>query len=82
MDLYKEIFIRALAHETMEVTFPNLRLDGAELVHSVCYQTLERIKGIVQDESLSDSECFAQIEEIVLALEDIGSGGGTRHDFG
>ena len=28
------------------------------------------------------SECFQKIEEIIRAFEEIGSGGGIRHDFG
>lgn len=48
----------------------------------MCYQALEKIKAVVQDDSLSDGECFMRIEEIVCALEDLGSGGGPRHDFG
>lgn len=82
MDLYKEILTHALADERMEVRFPDLELDAKALVDSVCYRTLEQIRAILQDDSLSDAGCFFQIEAIVSAFEAIGSGCGTRHDFG
>lgn len=73
--------VNALAQRRAEVTFPGLDLSVEKLVESTCYKALEHIKAIVQDDSLSDPECFKQIEEIVLVLEDMGSGGGFRHDF-
>ena len=42
---------------------------------------LQKIKMILQDESLDDESCFLKIEEIVSAFEKIGSDGGARHDF-
>lgn len=82
MDLYKQILIKALAHQEMEVRFPNLSLNGDALVHSICYTALARIRDIVRDNTLSDPECFDRVEEIVRALEAVGSDGGFRHDFG
>ena len=41
-----------------------------------------QIKAIIEDDRLNDSECFQKIEEIIRAFEEIGSGGGIRHDFG
>jgi len=81
MELYKEILVHALAQQPAEVTFPGLELNAEKLVESVCYKTLERIRAVVQDDRLSDPECFYRVEEIVLALEDAGSSGGFRHDF-
>ena len=37
---------------------------------------------VIEDDSLEDDECFMKIEEIVCAFENLGSGGGNRHDFG
>ena len=54
----------------------------ADLVERVSYQALKRIKEIVADDSLSDEHCFQKIEEIVCVLEEIGSSGGVRQDFG
>ena len=42
----------------------------------------EKIKNIIENDDLTDKECFERIEEIVCVLEDIGSDGGGRHDFG
>lgn len=81
MELYKEILIHALAQQSAEVRFPGLELNAEKLVESTCYKTLERIRAVVHDGSLSDPECFRQIEEIILELEAIGSSGGDRHDF-
>ena len=41
-----------------------------------------KIKAIIQDDSLEDKECVNKIEKIVCTLEEIGSSGGNRHDFG
>ncbi len=35
----------------------------------------------MRDDSLSDAECFEQIEMVICVLEEIGSNGGVRHDF-
>ena len=47
-----------------------------------CYRALDEIRTILRDDTLSDSACFEKIEEIVCAMERIGSNGGGRHDFG
>ena len=43
---------------------------------------LLQIQHILKDESLNDQECFYKIEEIVRVFERLGSGCGSRHDFG
>ena len=78
MKLYKEILANILLKEEMQVTFPNLSLTSGELVEMRAYEALEEIKAIVEDNSLSDFQC---VEEIVRILEDVGSDGGSRHDF-
>ena len=82
MTLFTELLIKALENERIEVTFPDLKLDPAELVELRCFAALHKIKSIIEDETLDDPECFQKIEEIVLALEFLGSDGGARHDFG
>lgn len=82
MNLYQEILLRVLEAEPMEVTFPNLKIDAAEIVRMKCYQALEQIKEILADDRLDDSACCVKIEEILCVLEEIGSSGGSRHDFG
>lgn len=76
MELYMEIFQKRIKDN------PVLADEIHKIVEMECYQALCKIKQILSDETLSDSECFYQIEAIVCALEEIGSNGGGRHDFG
>ena len=83
MSLFRDILVHALAHHSINVHFPDLEdkeFDG--LLESTCYQALCKIKGILEDDSLADPDCFEKIEAIVCVFEDIGSGCGNRHDFG
>ena len=79
MELFTELLINALENGKIEVTFPDLKLDPAEIVELQSYAALRKIKKILEDH---DPECFKKIEKIVQTLELLGSGGGTRHDFG
>lgn len=80
MELYQEIPAHALAYGEVRVVFP--KTDLAAITEGVCYKALQTIKAIIEDESLEDEACFMKIEEIVCTLEQIGSSGGRRHDFG
>lgn len=80
MELYEEILLYRLKKMLNEEL--SKETDPAKIVESVCYQTLKKIKAIIEDDSLEDPECFMKIEQIVCVFEDIGSNGGTRHDFG
>ncbi len=82
MELYAEILTNVLKGHKMEVIFPELQIDAAEIVESECYKALLKIKDIIYDDSLEDEECFLKIEEIICALESIGVFSGNRHDFG
>ena len=79
MKLLKEILAKVLEKEKMQIVFTNLTLNAEEIVKIESYKALQKIKDIIENDSLSDFEC---IEEIVCVLEDIGSSGGNRHDFG
>lgn len=81
MDLYKEILIKILEKENIEIYFPNLINTPVEIVESECYKILKKIKEIIEDDTLEDKECFMRIERIVNLFEEMGSGCGTRHDF-
>lgn len=50
-----------------------------QIVSDTCFQTLNKIHDILDDDSLSDFDC---VENIVQELEKIGFNGGSRHDFG
>ena len=83
MELYQEILCHVLANEKVQVSFPELvNTDVIKIVELECYKALAKIKAIIEDDALADSECFQQIEEIVCAFEALGSGGGSRHDLG
>ncbi len=82
MELHKEILLNALFNEEMQITFPNLKISPNEIVKLECYKALKKIKAIIENQDLSDKECFKRIENIVCVFEEIGSGGGARHDFG
>ena len=83
MELYQEILCHVLANEKIQVSFPELiNTDVTKIVELEGYKALSKIKAILENDTLADSECFQQIEEIVCAFEYLGSGGGSRHDFG
>ena len=81
MNLYQEILCQLLKSETVEVNFPNIPA-MVNLVELKCYAALQEIKNVLEDDTLSDKECFCKIEEIVRVLESLGSNAGSRHDFG
>jgi len=78
MDLYKEILAKVLEQKEIHVVFPDLNISASEIVEMECYRALGKVKAIIEDDSLSEFMC---IERIVCVLEEIGSGGGFRHDF-
>lgn len=83
MELFQEILYHVLAKENIQISFPQLKnTDATKIVELECYQALRKIKAILEDEALSDSACFQQIEAIVCTFEELGSSCGTRHDFG
>lgn len=81
MELYKEILTNLLTTGQIQITFQGDASDISKIVEGKCYESLQQIKAIIQDDSLSDKECFLKIEEIICVLEDVGSNGGNRHDF-
>ena len=77
MELYEEIIIHALEKQQISLAALAQASCMEKIVEGVCYRTLRRIKEIVEDDSLTDEDCFWKIEEIVVALEQIGSDGGN-----
>lgn len=82
MELFQEMLIRILQNTAIQISFPSLNDNIGELVEGRCYQALQKIQAVLKDDRLDDTECFQKIEEIVCVFEDLGSGCGTRHDFG
>ena len=77
-----ELLSHILAQGEVQITFPQQNEPFTQIVEGQCYQALCKIKAIIEDDRLNDSECFQKIEEIIRAFEEIGSGAGIRHDFG
>ena len=82
MVLLKEIFLQALNSGEISVSFSSAEGSIADVINGKCYQALQKIKAVMEDDSLGDQECFMKIEEIICVLEEVGSSGGFRHDFG
>ena len=81
-ELYLQVFREMLSKQDIRVTFPTLEgMDINKLMDSIYYRALNRIKGYIQDDSLSDPEFFHTTAPVIYTLEDLGSSGGGRHDF-
>ena len=77
MELWEEILLQILKSNSRRLKSRNIQ----KIIQSESYKALKKIKQIVSDNSLTDKECFLQIEEIICVLEDVGSNGGNRHDY-
>ena len=73
----------ALLNQAAENGNININIDFSEriekIVSNICFQTLNNIHDILDDDTLSDFDC---IEKIVVEMERIDFNGGSRHDFG
>ena len=78
MELYKELLINILSKEQINVVFPDFTINAAEVIERESYKTLQKIKAVIGEDSLSDFDC---IEKIVRIFEELGSTGTVRHDF-
>lgn len=76
MELYQQILASCIGPVTIDTQ------TAKEIVADGSYKALEKIRAILADDALSDAECFRKIEAIVCVLEELGSDGGGRHDFG
>ena len=81
MDLLKDIIYNKIEEDEITVTVSGKNTDIDKLVESTCYKALNEIKSIIENDSLSDEECFLKIEEIIRVFERLGSNCGNRHDF-
>lgn len=83
MNLFAELLVYVLSTRKLELEVVGWDLETlAGAMNGEALIALTQIKDILEDDSLSDPECFHKIEAIVSTLECIGSGAGTRHDFG
>ncbi len=84
LDLYNEILTQVLSEKISDIILEHIsiNIDANQLVKESCYQTLQHIKTIVEDDTLDDPECFHRIEKIICTLEERNISTGSRHDFG
>lgn len=82
MELYRDILYRILESEEFEILLPKWKMNVEEMMEMKCYQALQEIKKILEDDELDDAECFESIEKIISVFEKLGSGIKERHDFG
>ncbi|MBR5633058.1 MAG: hypothetical protein IKW68_03680 [Clostridia bacterium] len=81
MELYEQIICRYFDEHKLEIIRDEIMAECDKIVEMECYKALLQIKEILEDESLTDKECFMKIEWIVSIFEKIGSNCGSRHDF-
>ena len=82
MELCKEILIKLLENQNVQITFPAFEKEISKAVEKECYKMLDEIRTIIRDDSLNDQSCFLKIEEIVCLFEKNKIDAGIRHDFG
>ena len=80
MDLWRELLIGGLSEENEKYEFINDETIK-EIIENKCYMVLLQIKKIIEEEKLSDKDCFFKIEKLLEVLEknEISC---DRHDFG
>lgn len=79
MGLFEQIILKGLEKGELQITLSD---EGRKWVEVKCYEALQKIQSVLNDDSLDDPECFMKIEQVVEIFEQLGSNGGTRHDFG
>ena len=80
MELFKELLAKLVQEEKIQVVFPQIS-DINKTIESACYVALSQIKEIINNDNISDKECFIKIEEIISVLQKNGIDFGNRHDF-
>ena len=63
MELYRDILYRILESEEFEILLPKWKMNVEEMMEMKCYQALQEIKKILEDDELDDAECFESIEK-------------------
>ena len=82
MELYRDMLCRILETEEFEILLPKWDMKVEGMMEMKCYQALQEIKRILEDDELDDEECFDRIEKIISVFERLGGGIHDRHDFG
>lgn len=82
MELYRDILCAILEKEDWEIVLPKEKIKLDEAIELRCYRALAEIKEILENDALTDAECFLRIEKMICVFEKLGSGIEGRHDFG
>ena len=80
MELWRELLISGLQNENYEFNCVNDNV-LKEIIENRCYKVLQQIKKAIDDDALSDKDCFIKIEELLCVLEE-NNIFCDRHDFG
>ena len=75
MDLVNDMIDNELINIMPEIL---KMIDFAKIIDLKSLYALEKIKAVIENDSLSDFEC---VERIINIFEELGSNGGNRHDF-
>lgn len=83
-EFYASILARVLVEAGAGIVVGGADSDAVirHMAETACCGALRKIREILDDGSLSDRDCFDRVEQIVSAFEELGPGGGCRHDFG
>ena len=79
METFQKALARLLIDEGAAIHIDCGNMIG-DLLKDRCWQTLMEIRAVLNDETLDDPMCFQRIERIVQIYENLGVGGGIRHD--
>ena len=82
MEFLEELLVSAIQKGKVRIGLRARMRKVERLVEKESVQALYRIKKMIEDDFLSDVECFEKIEEIVNIFEELGMTCGSRHDFG
>ena len=58
MELYQQILAKILSKETIQITFPQLKINAAAIVELQCYKALQMIQEILKHDTLEDEACL------------------------
>ena len=80
MELWRELIINGLQNENYKFDFINDKI-LMQIIETESYKMLKQIKDFIENEKLTDKDCFIKIEELLCMLEEKGVFC-DRHDFG
>ncbi len=80
MELWRELLISGLQNENYKLEYISDKIIK-DIIEKRSYEVLLQIKQVIDNEKLSDKDCFIKIEEVLCVLEK-NNIFCDRHDFG